>query len=59
MDILVGIVQNGKTKAKTYAGHYIEGVDAVGRYAINNGPQGEGTFQDTYLRFSLKLAGLL
>ena len=41
MDILAGIVQNGKTKAKTYAGHYIDGVDAVGRYAINNEPQGE------------------
>ena len=41
MDILAGIVQNGKTKAKTYAGHYIDGVDAVGRYAIKNEPQGE------------------
>jgi hypothetical protein len=41
MDILAGIVENGKTMAKTYAGHYIYGFDATGRYAINNEPQGE------------------
>ncbi len=41
MEILAGIVENGKTMAKTYAGHYIDGLDATGRYAINNEPQDE------------------
>ena len=42
MDILAGIVQEGQTTAKTYAGVYVGGSDATGRYAINNEPEDEG-----------------
>ena len=41
MEILAGIVENGTTRAKIYAGHYIDGLDAKGRYAINNEQQDE------------------
>ena len=39
MDIVAGIVQKGQTTAKTYAGVYVGGSDATGRYAINNDPR--------------------
>ena len=41
MDILAGVVQEGHTTAKTYAGVYVGGSDATGRYAIRNEPEGE------------------
>ena len=41
MDILAGVVQEGHTTAKTYAGVYVGGSYATSRYAIRNEPEGE------------------